>query len=215
MTVEKRGSMPLALGVGVGVVLLLAALLWREHQDVGALRGEIRALRSRSGILETELSRAGKSLEEARASVAESERQLLAARQAAGNVKPDAVQAALQPPVDSNAFSLVKQEIRATDGGYTATLTLSAGTVDRAESAAIVVRIPRDSRSRILEFKPVDGAMYSNVAARVSEDGLFAFFEGRPASYMNLMFQLRVSGPVKATVHANCGLDPFELSIGN
>lgn len=124
---------------------------------------------------------------------------------------PSPTGAAPQPRADGLALAGVHA---APDGsGMRATMSFTPTTTDPLGIVALVVRLPRDSQSRILDFAPVDNEGIGSVVKRVSDDGKFAVFQGTATDLKKLQVSLAVSAPVTADIRGTCGVGPYQLQI--
>lgn len=100
------------------------------------------------------------------------------------------------------------------EGGLQTTMQFNPTTTEPIGLVAIVVRLPADGDSRILNLTPSGSMKYSGVAQRVSEDGKFAVFQGTPDEVAAIEFALSVSGPAVADVRGTTGIGAFDLQVG-
>jgi len=99
-------------------------------------------------------------------------------------------------------------------GGLQATMRFSPTQEDPPGIVAVVVRLPRDSETRILDLNAAGSMQFSDITKRVSEDGKFAVFQGTAQDAASFEFALSVSGSTVADVRGTAGVGPFDLEIG-
>lgn len=104
-------------------------------------------------------------------------------------------------------------EISPTADGLSARIQFQSTLTEAPGLLALVVRLPNGSNAVIQGFKPVDDTTYTDVKFRISENGNFAIFQGNPSQLDALVFELKVSAPVTATIHGTEGIKPFEIDI--
>jgi hypothetical protein len=103
-------------------------------------------------------------------------------------------------PERSNSLILKEASVKAVADGLVATMSFSASSNTPLELLAIVVRLPKTSDVRILNFEPTVPDNYNNVQKRVSENGKFAIFMGNMKDPSASGFNLALSGAETAEI---------------
>jgi type II secretory pathway pseudopilin PulG len=118
------------------------------------------------------------------------------------------------PMPRSTGLMLAGTHAAPTEGGQRVTMKFTPTTTEPLGIIALVVRLPRDSASRILDLAPEGSMAFANVSKRISDDGKFAVYHGTPESIAAIEFALSVSGTAVADVRGTCGIGAFDLSFG-
>ena len=215
------------------VVALLTLTLWRQRTDTELIEKEYQELARQKLELEQKKARATTAAVPAPAAVV-TESDVSAAAQAEVQAVPAPVApvaetpAAKAPPApdlvptptgfapapSGAGLNLAGTHVAPVEGGLRTTMQFNPTTTDPLGLVAIVVRLPRDVDSKILELVPVGSMKYADISGRVSEDGKFAVFQGTPESVAALEFALSVSGPAVADVRGTTGIGAFDLQVG-
>jgi hypothetical protein len=116
-------------------------------------------------------------------------------------------------PPRNNGLRLAGAHAVPAEGGIKATMAFTPTTTDPMGIVAVVVRLPRNTASRIIQFGPSAPAMFSDLVGRVSDDGKFAVFQGTAQKLESLELSLSVSEPALADVRGTCGIGPFKLDV--
>jgi len=219
------------------VVALLTLTLWRQRMDTELMEREYQELERQKLELEQMKARATTAAVPTPGATIPA---LAASAQAPGQAQPAPVEPAatapspaeqaakpaaaaenlvftpkgMAPAPRESGLTLAGTHVAPIEGGLSATMQFNPATTDPLGLVAIVVRLPRNGESRILELAPVGSMKFKDVAARVSEDGKFAVFEGTPESVAAIEFALSVSGPAVADVRGTTGIGAFDLSVG-
>ena len=118
-------------------------------------------------------------------------------------------------PERSNSLILKEASVKAVADGLVATVSFSASSNTPLELLAIVVRLPKTSDVRILNFEPTVPDNYNNVQKRVSENGKFAIFMGNMKDPSATGFNLALSGAETAEIRGSCGIRSFMMEVNS
>lgn len=121
--------------------------------------------------------------------------------------------AGMAPAPGTTGLVLARTRVASDADGLCATIRFHATTEDPLGIVAVVVRLPRDGTSRILDLGPAGDAAFESAMKRVSDDGKFAVFQGTAARMDAVEFALTVSAATTADVRGTCGIGPFDLAI--
>ena len=119
----------------------------------------------------------------------------------------------MAPAPGWTGLTLAGTHVAPVEGGLKTTMQFNPTTTDPLGIVAVVIRLPRDSESRIIGFEASDRESYSDVAEQISPDGKFAVFQGTQSEAKSLEFSLTVSGDAVADVRGTVGIGPFDLRI--
>lgn len=220
ITTNRARIMAVVIALGV---LALAGAWWREHVRAARLVEENERLRAAA----PEAPAGARSEAIAAAPAAESVSALESppetaalpddapVAESAAPAAPDTVLTPVgfaRPPRDSG-LALAGTHAAPIEGGIRATMQFNPSTTENLGAVALVVRVPPDGEGRILAFGPAGSVRFAQVAARISENGKFAVFQGTPESVAALEFTLSVSAPVVADVRGTTGIGAFDLVI--
>ncbi|MFH0909304.1 MAG: hypothetical protein V1929_11120 [bacterium] len=220
----------------LGIVALAAAWWWR-HEDLAQTRQELEQLtrqdRAPGQVPASDNARhempdptqpapsgPAPEPEQPQAPVvsAESTAEVAPARQPAQPPKPAEelvmTPTGRAPAPRAGGLTLAGTHVAPVEGGLSTTMQFNPTTTKPIGLVAIVVRLPADGDSKILDLVPVGSMKFKDVAGRVSEDGKFAVFQGTPESVAALEFALSVSGPAVADVRGTTGIGAFSLRVG-
>lgn len=230
MTTTTTGGkkLPWLPAVAVAVALAVAAL-WMRQSAADAAREEVARLAAQNESLQQQLAAARKQAAEPAAPVGTAgpevgtsagtppETAAPATPPAAAPSKP-AEELVLTPtgnapPPRSEGLMLAGTHAVPMEGGIRATMSFSPTSTNPLGIVAVVVRLPRDGESRILQFGPSAAALFGDVVSRVSEDGKFAVFQGTAQKLDALELALAVSGAAVADVRGTCGIGPLKLDV--
>ncbi len=103
--------------------------------------------------------------------------------------------------------------VKKTDHGLVAAIPISTTTTQPIGQVVVVAFLPPGSDGKILDLSPAGDTAFTGIDKRLSENGLFAAFQGTAQHITNLSFHLSVSQPVTATIKGNCGIEPFEIDF--
>ena len=117
------------------------------------------------------------------------------------------------PPPRTSGLTLAGTHAAPVAGGLKATMRFNPTTDDVLGIVAVVVRLPLDNGSRILELGPQGSVGFTDTSKRVAENGKFAIFQGTPAEAKALEFFLTVTEPTVADVRGTAGIGPMNLRI--
>ncbi len=209
------------------VVALLTLTLWRQRADNELIEKEFQELARQKQELEQKKARESIAVAQP-AEVAMADKTVSAEAQLAPAEPAAEVAEAKAPPAPTlvptptgfapapagKGLTLAGTHVAPMEGGLRTTMQFNPTTTDPLGLVAIVVRLPPDGDSRILELVPVGSMRYGDISGRVSEDGKFAVFQGTPESVAALEFALSVSGPAVADVRGTTGIGAFDLQVG-
>lgn len=217
----------------LAVALLLTSLgLWMMRRDDARLREEMNRLAEQNEALKAELSTARKSLNEPLESPPTSAASpgstdiaappSVAITTAAPSPGPEAREPTPQPVMSTRGMSLPPRadglmlagaHAVPMEGGIRATMNFTPTTTGAIGLVAVVVRLPRESKGRILQFAPAGVGQFENTTMRIAESGRFAVFEGTAAQIKSLEMVLAVSGEAVADVRGTSGIGAFKLDV--
>lgn len=223
---RRRPWLPLA-----AVVILIAALgVWMKRRDDADMREELKRLAEQNETLKAELSTMRKSLttpgETPEAPAPSPGSAAVAVPPSASPTNtapaPDARESVPQLVMSTRGMSLPPRadglmlagaHAVPMEGGIRATMNFSPTTAGDIGLVAVVVRLPRESTGRILQFAPAGVGQFENTTMRIAESGKFAFFEGTAAQIKSLEMVLAVSGEAVADVRGTSGIGSFKLDV--
>jgi hypothetical protein len=210
----------------VGLVVL-SAMLWRQRAALSRMEKENKLLLEKGQALQhgrvpaNALSEPAESGQAENSAVAPAPTEPAPSAQASQSVaRPEPSEdlvptpTGLAPAPRSSGLALAGTRVAPIEGGLRATMQFNPTTSEPLGIVAVVVRLPRNSESRIIGLEPADSAKYSDVSKRIAEDGKFAIFQGTLESVSSIELALSVSGEVTADVRGTCGIGPFDLSVG-
>ncbi len=117
-----------------------------------------------------------------------------------------------RPPLETG-LALSGTHVVPVEGGLKVSMRFNPTIAQPMGLVAIVVRLPVDGPSRILDLQPQGASKFADVSARVAENGKFAVFQGTPEAVEALEFALSVSEPTVADVRGTTGIGEFDLAI--
>lgn len=213
-------------GFALAAVVILAVLVWLQQTELRELRDDYRRLAERNQSLSGELTH-----EPAQMRPAPQTKPTLPPNHPPVEtpVPPSATQSpdapaepsspTPHPPVatpnaNASPFSLGNLTSKQTAEGLTAALQFKPDTTNAVQGELwIVVRVPADSAVRVLDIGPTDSTVYTNVGKRVSDDGKFSIFQGRPTTVNPVTIGVTLSGPVTVDVRGTHGIGRFNLQV--
>lgn len=201
----------------VAVLALAAGLVWlTQHRASARAAAERAVLQQENEAMRAELSRlrASAPVEVATSTVAAAA-VAVAEAPVKAPVGPTTVPTPTgdAPPPRFDGLQLAGTHVVPVPEGLKATLRFTPTTTDPLGVVAVVVRLPRDGDSRILDLGQSGGEAMGKLFKRVSEDGKFVVFQGTAEAVSALEFGLTVSGPATADVRGTCGIGPLSLAI--
>lgn len=201
----------------VAVLALAAGLVWlTQHRASARAAAERAVLQQENEAMRAELSRlrASAPVEVATSTVAAAA-VAVAEAPVKAPVGPTTVPTPTgdAPPPRFDGLQLAGTHVVPVPEGLKATLRFTPTTTDPLGVVAVVVRLPRDGDSRILDLGQSGGEAMGKLFKRVSEDGKFVVFQGTAEAVSALEFGLTVSGPATADVRGTCGIGPLSLVI--
>jgi hypothetical protein len=198
---------------------LLVLALWRQGKELERIRTEndwlkAQALAAEQGARAERVARAVPLVEPDDPSPPTDAGRPPRAAAAPGLTEPMVMTpTGLAPPPRTTGLTLAGTHVMPIAGGLQATLQFHPTPDEPPGMVALVVRLPRDSASRILDLDTFGSAPLSEVSRRVSEDGKFAVFQATADTAAPIAFALSVSGAVTADVRGTTGIGPFDLEI--
>lgn len=201
----------------VALLTLAAGLVWlTQHRASGRAAAERAALQQENEAMRAELSRLRAAAPvEVVTAPAETAAVAVAETPVKAPVGPTTVPTPTgdAPPPRFDGLQLAGTHVVPVPEGLKATLRFTPTTTDPLGVVAVVVRLPRDGASRIVELGQSGGDALGKLFTRVSEDGKFVVFQGTAEAVSALEFGLTVSGPATADVRGTCGIGPLSLAI--
>lgn len=113
-----------------------------------------------------------------------------------------------------NTLNLESRSVVQDQQGYVASLVFDPARQESIGVVAVVIRLPKDSASSIVDFGPKGDVKLSGVSSRIGDDGKFMVYQGTLEQPQRIEFELRVTEPVTADVRGNAGIGEFKLDIG-
>jgi hypothetical protein len=219
-TLSRNALIQALLVVGLAI---LALALFQQQDSLKALRAENEKLARENQALQQAPAPAG----EAAATQADSETPAtpLPVPETPAETAPEvpAVPAerptvptitGFAPEPRTSGLQLDGTSVAPVSGGLQATMRFNPTITDPLGVIAVVVRLPRESTSRILELTPAQKEKFKDISQKVSDDGKFAIFHGTMDTAEAIDLTLSVSESAVADVRGTCGIGPFDLNVG-
>ncbi len=206
-TISNRPLNPAVLILSLALIvslLIVAAFLWRAHEESKDLLNELSVQNSR---LQQELAIAKQEISNLNSGDSSP-----VVRERLASIRENRA----PQPVDEEVESLVLQTptVRQTPAGLVVHFEFKPSDgIELPKDIILAVRVPMSSSSRLLALAPVSETENANIRSVINPAGYIGFIQGAPADLGTLAFEFTVSEPVKATVSGSEGIIDYEFDI--